>query len=361
MEFNPLLKTSPSMSSDGQTVNLTISKEECKLCGTVRSADVTFLGDFYRDYYRLNVFNTDPLFIYNGVGMLKSKMHYEWIERLIGDEVDKFENVIEIGCGSGNLLGLFNCKKKHGVEPSKDASFHASKIASIRNIGFEDISNEEKYDLILSTCVIEHTINPNEFLAKKWNIASEKSTIVIGVPVQDTESFDVYFLDHLHHFTCKQFIYLCENNGFTVEKYEVGYKCMSTIAYFVLRKKPVLKQSITFEKNWNFYNSKIWIDNLNAFLDKNQSSNMLAFGYGETSFFYQTYSTLNNMAMYFIDDIKAGVNENVIRVSEAIDKGLLGECYLIFLTNPHYHDYLKKQFVRVKNLKFYSPFSNQLN
>jgi SAM-dependent methyltransferase len=356
-----ILKASPSMSSDGQTIGLSINKEECENCGTIRSSDTSFLNDFYRNYYKLNIANNDPQYIYNGVGMTKSKMHFEWIEKLVGNQMHKVNSIIEIGCGSGNLLNLFNAENKYGVEPSEDAAKHAHNIANVRNIGYEEIDDSEKYDLILSTCVIEHTINPNDFLKKNWNIAHDNSLIIIGLPIQDAESFDVYFLDHLHHFTSKQFIYLCQKNGFTVEKFEIGYKCMTTIAYFVLRKKTIPLNILSFEKNQNFYISKRWIDNLNDFLKSHKDQNLVAFGFGETSFFYQTYTELNSIIKFYIDDVKAESTKNVITVEEAIKTGILQNGFLVLLTNPHYHDFLKKKFEGVSNLKFYSPFSNNLS
>jgi SAM-dependent methyltransferase len=351
------------MSSDGQTVDLVIEKEECENCGTVRAADVSFLTDFYKNYYKLNTANTDPQYIYNNVAMFKSNMHYEWIESLAQQQINNATSIIEIGCGSGNLLNLFTIKNKYGVEPSQHAALHACKIASVRTCGYEDILNEEKYDIILSTCVIEHTIDPNDFLQKQWHLAHEGSTVIIGLPIQDTESFDVYFLDHLHHFTSQQFIQLCHKNGFIVNKFEIGYKCMTTIAYFILSKNSTKVNAISFQKNENFYTSNQWITNLNLFLNNNKHLQIVAFGYGETSFFYQTYTTLNSVVTCFIDDVQAGLKINgskVITVSEAISSGILKNSYLVLLANPHYHEFLKNKFIGIKNLTFYSPFSNQI-
>jgi 2-polyprenyl-3-methyl-5-hydroxy-6-metoxy-1,4-benzoquinol methylase len=359
LEFNNLLKAMPAMSSDGQTVDLVIDKEECKSCGTVRSSETSFLSDFYKKYYKLNVSNVDPKYVFEGKPMLKSAMHFEWIEKLVGSEIRVAANILEIGCGRGNLLNLFTVKNKFGVEPSSDAAIHANKIASVRNIGYEDILDDETYDIVLSTCVIEHTVDPNDFLKKNWNISHENSLIIIGAPIQDTESFDVYFLDHLHHFTSKQFIHLCQKNGFAVEKFEIGYKCMTTIAYFILRKKTLPADELKYEQNLNFQRSNIWINNLNHFLDTNNSKNLAAFGYGETSFFYQTYTKLNLCVNWFVDDVKAGSIKTVISCSDAIKQDLLKDGILILLANPHYHKFIKEKFAEVANLKFYSPFSNQ--
>lgn len=349
------------MSSDGQTVGLTISKEECTNCGTVRSADVSFLNDFYKNYYKLNIADNDPVYIYENESMPKSRMHYEWISKLLGIELNNIGSIIEIGCGSGNLLDLFNVKHKYGVEPSREASIHAAKKASVRNIGYETISDSEKYDLVLSTCVIEHTIDPNAFLKKNRNIVKDDGIVVIGLPIQDSESFDVYFLDHLHHFSSKQFIHLCQKNGFEVERFEVGYKCMTTIAYFILRKKDPIIGELNYEANQNFYTSQRWIDNLNKFIETPIAEKILAFGYGEASFFYQTYTKLNSTVKCYIDDVRADESKKVITSSQAISSGIINDSVLVLLANPHYHEYLKRKFETSKNLRFYSPFSNSIS
>ncbi len=45
--FNQILEANPSMSSDGNTVDISIVKEECSRCGTVRSSDTSFLEDLF--------------------------------------------------------------------------------------------------------------------------------------------------------------------------------------------------------------------------------------------------------------------------------------------------------------------------
>lgn len=360
-EMQTVINTQPSMSSDGQIVDFKITKEECLFCGTVRTQDISFLNNFYRNHYQLNVANLDPIYVFQGQQMPKSEMHLEWLYQLAGDKIKKAKNVLEIGCGSGNLLDLFPQEDKYGVEPSAEAAAFAAKIAKVRNIGYEGIEEQEKYDLIISSCVIEHTVDPNHFLQKNWQIASDESTIIVGLPIQDTESFDVYFLDHLHHFTSRQFIYLCEKNGFIVVDYAVGYKSMTGMGYFILKKGKAPLQTLHYEKNNNFQQSSLWLANINAFIEKHhKQAPIYAFGYGETSFFYQTYSKINSVVTYYIDDVRANSNEKVISTTQAIEDEKLENSCLILLANPCYHDYLISKFNSVRTVIFYSPFSNTI-
>ena len=362
-KFKECLHQKPSMASDGRIVDFTIIKEECQDCGTVRTNDTTFLADFYKSDYELNTANIDPVYIYNGNAYKKSAMHYEWINKLLAKnniDLSTKNSIMEIGCGSGNLLSLFDVKAKFGVEPSEDAAHFASKYANIRNTGFENILDTEKYDIVLSTCVLEHTTNPNLFLQKNNNILNDEGIIILGIPIQNAESFDVFFLDHLHHFTVNQLKHLCSENNLHIIDYEIGYMCIQTIAYFLIKKisndSNISSVPVYFEKNTNFILSKKHLDSLNTFLETNNKKFIVAFGYGETSFFFQTYSDINKFANFYIDDVKAN-NNNVLSIKNfALKNDLPNEITIILLVNPHYSEYIIKLFADIKcKINFYNP------
>lgn len=296
-------------------------------------------------------------YIYKDEKLSKSQMHFEWINKIAN--IGKCESMIEIGCGSGNLLKLFKLPHKFDIEPNKLAADYASKIASIENIGFEKLNDDIKYDFIFSSCFIEHTVNPNDFLQKIRNISKTESIIIIGLPIQDFQSFDVYFLDHLHHFTIDQFVHLCHKNGFKVEHFEVGYKCMRSMGYFVLNLGENKLQSLSFQENKNLNVSQSWIKNLTSFLEK--TPEVFLFGYGETSFFFQTYTKVNEKKRIYIDDTRVHLGRNVITTNKALSDQLLNGKTLILLVNPEYQDFIISKFESVNNLSFYSPFSNTIN
>lgn len=364
-EFKRLISQSPSMASDGRTVDFKLEKEFCLNCGTVRTKDTSFLPDFYKTEYTLNTSDLDPNYIFEGKTYTKSQMHFDWISELLyrnGLNLTSAKTIMEIGCGSGNLLGLIPLAERFGVEPSGKAALHASKVGNVRNIGFEEIDDSEKYDIVLTSCVIEHTTNPNEFLNKIGNILVRDGFAIVGLPIQDNESIDVFFLDHLHHFSKNQFIHLCNLNGFSVLDFEIGYKCITTLGYFILKHsksckdenfiKPVLK----FEENVNYVLAKSYCSNLNKFLLKNRAQEIWAFGYGETSFFFQTYSQINLFSPKYIDDVRA--NDLNVFTTEQFRQMVSTEqqfC-IILLTNPFYNDYIKAKFHGYENISFYSPF-----
>lgn len=47
-KFETVFNSKPSMSSDGQTVDINIHKEQCQQCGTILSAEINFLDSFMK-------------------------------------------------------------------------------------------------------------------------------------------------------------------------------------------------------------------------------------------------------------------------------------------------------------------------
>lgn len=159
--------------SDGNITDEQLIKEECKTCGTIRTKLKINLEEFYQKNYKPSR-NTDTIALLNNESVNRSDFVYQWILDLVGNQnIIKFENVLEIGCGQGFLLERFSCKNRYGIEPSEQASLDAKKVANVRNIGYEKIEDNEKYDFVYSYCVIEHVEDPSSFLDKQYNILNE--------------------------------------------------------------------------------------------------------------------------------------------------------------------------------------------
>lgn len=168
--FVDILCFEKTVFSDGNITDEQLIKEECKTCGTIRTKLKINLEEFYQKNYKPSR-NTDTIALLNNESVNRSDFVYQWILDLVGNQnIIKFENVLEIGCGQGFLLERFTCKNRYGIEPSEQASIYAKKIANVRNIGYEKIEDNEKYDFVYSYCVIEHVEDPSSFLDKQYNI-----------------------------------------------------------------------------------------------------------------------------------------------------------------------------------------------
>lgn len=106
-------------------------------------------------------------------------------------------NVVDIGCGDGVLLYLLQKKIKEysfkisGVDLSEDALKVAkSKIGEgnfIKNDVYNTGFQENSFDLIISSDVIEHVKQPEKMLAEIKRIAKKDALIIISTPIRHTE------------------------------------------------------------------------------------------------------------------------------------------------------------------------------
>lgn len=107
----------------------------------------------------------------------KNKFYYDNLKQLLGVLIPDNANVLEVGCGTGDLLASRSPKKGYGM----DLSSQMVKIAQKKhnNLKFSTKYPNEKFDYIFMTDVIEHMTNPQkEFnrIAKLMN----RNTIFIN-------------------------------------------------------------------------------------------------------------------------------------------------------------------------------------
>jgi SAM-dependent methyltransferase len=90
--------------------------------------------------------------------------------------------IIEIGCGSGRLLGQLRGQfQLAGVEPRVESAHRASVAAQCRVFGsLEALPDDEKFDVAILVDVIEHVPDPLGLLRKIRDKLSERGRIVIS-------------------------------------------------------------------------------------------------------------------------------------------------------------------------------------
>jgi 2-polyprenyl-3-methyl-5-hydroxy-6-metoxy-1,4-benzoquinol methylase len=195
------------------------------------------LEEFYYKSYQPSR-NTDTVAIVNDEEINRSKFVYDEITDLIPEEkFQNIKNIFEMGCGQGYLLEKFEISDKFGIEPSEEACKLASKVANVRNIGYEKIANVEKYDFVVSYCVVEHVENPHSFIEKNYIILNKEGIMCIALPIQDMFNYDLVFSDHIHHFQHENFISLLNNNGFEIMNFELGRGSYFNIGMYICQKK----------------------------------------------------------------------------------------------------------------------------
>lgn len=357
-DFQDVLKYDALCFSDGNKSEEKLIKEECQKCGTLRTKLKMNLEEFYHNNYQPSR-NVDTVALIDNEEINRSQFVYDWIKDLIPNDImQKSRTVFEIGCGQGYLLDKFDLKDKSGIEPSQEASKEASKIASIRNIGYEQINDNEKYDLILSYCVIEHVENPNSFIQKNYQILNQKGIICIALPIQDRFNYDLVFADHIHHFQDKIFKALLNNNGFEVINFELGRGSYFNIGMYICQKKEfTTNKEFSFIKNKNIFNVKKIFENIDKVIKQSKDKDMFAFGYGEIAKTIIPYTDLNNSIYHYIDDYANHIKVITSKKSKELFKEKR-EITMILLVNPVHSKKIKQIYSEFTNIKFINIFEN---
>jgi 2-polyprenyl-3-methyl-5-hydroxy-6-metoxy-1,4-benzoquinol methylase len=102
------------------------------------------------------------------------------------------KNIIEIGCGGGNYLLFLNQAfnlKVYGIDKSEKGSMIAKKYllskgvkSHIRTLDLFDLSEKEKYDIVVSFGLIEHFKKPFKVIRKCYNVLRNGGLLITSLP-----------------------------------------------------------------------------------------------------------------------------------------------------------------------------------
>ena len=149
----------------------------------------------------------------------------EFCKKLKGND-----NVLEIGSGSGILLNLLSENFKYinfqGIEPFGEGfsslnylnSLSIENGISIKNIGYEELSSDNKYDLIFCINVFEHLNDWRNFLEKMSFLLNEKGKIIVlcpnyGFPYESHFRIPIIFNKKITFCIFKKFIRMFEKKN----------------------------------------------------------------------------------------------------------------------------------------------------
>lgn len=141
---------------------------------------------------------------------------------------DKNQKILEVGCGYGYLTYALNKTGNNAV--GIDISTKAIEFAkqhfgnSYLNISVEEFAAkyDEKYDMIISTEVIEHLENPVLLLEQLKGLLADNGKILLTTPNKDFASKKFTWLTdsppvHVTWLSRKSFIKIADKLGFKIE------------------------------------------------------------------------------------------------------------------------------------------------
>lgn len=198
----------------------------CKHCQTVqKTSNENFQADINTIYQKYDIYHQskgneqrgfDQL---TGVSSGRTQLIVKWLlnHKLLADS----GYMLDIGCGSGNLLDSFssaypqwqvsgfeiNDKHRLAIENKyQENSFYSGSLDTI----------ERKFNLIALIHTLEHISSPAEVLNRIYNKLVNKGRLLIAVPNFTKNPFDLLIADHCTHFTQDTLIKLLHENGFMV-------------------------------------------------------------------------------------------------------------------------------------------------
>jgi len=98
--------------------------------------------------------------------------------------ITKNNEILDFGCGGGNLLKRIACKKRIGVEINEIALIVAKENCDEVYRFLDEVPNDY-VDVIISNNAIEHTHNPLDELKKMYNKLRKNGKIIMVVPCEN--------------------------------------------------------------------------------------------------------------------------------------------------------------------------------
>lgn len=193
--------------------------------------------------------------------------NYQQIIPILRDHLSKSARILEIGSGSGALVSLLRKEFLNtvGIEPSSYFCNYAKKKydIDIKNMPFELLGLDEKFDAIVALDVIEHVVSPSELLELMQSILNDKGIVIIVTPNKD--SFFAKIMGkrwwhirppHLFYFGDKSFNFLAEKYGFSVISKKFFYWNLS-FCYLLDSVQKLLVGKSLFKLKYLDFNVKI--------------------------------------------------------------------------------------------------------
>jgi SAM-dependent methyltransferase len=164
-------------------------------------------------------------------------------------------NILDFGCGSGELLELIQCKYKIGVEINKISQNKLKKKKIIFVSKLNDI--QKKFDTIFALSVIDHLQDPIYFIKKLANKLKKNGQLIIIIrhDSKNQNQMNSSYRSHLYSWSLLSFNNLL--NSIKLESFDHGIVKMTLPPGFIFLKKLFSTKHILFlSKLYYYFNFK---------------------------------------------------------------------------------------------------------
>jgi len=347
------------MTGDQRIGNGNLRKIICPESGVVANEN-PFTHDelevLYGEEYELNTVGREEHFFYTARGPeARSKVFFDWIEPYLPEQ---FETLIEIGCGEGNLLYRFSKRFSKKQIIGFDGSRRAVELAKKKGLNVKQklIEGNEaipEADVFILVNVIEHIEEIDLIISSLKKAMRKNGRIIFCLPIQDYGGYDIFFAEHVWHFTARHFITILSRNGLETVYSDVNHPINHGVGLFVCEKacnrevgniycSDIIKKNLIYWEN-NFMR-------LDALLNGKSNLRIAVFGAGEVFTLFMAFTSLRDMNIIAcVDDTKQiGSKKHGIPIytSEWLKENKVD--LLLLAVNKKYHDAIEEKFKDIK-------------
>jgi len=323
-------KTDLVITGDQRIIEGKLHKVICSKSGIV--ANKTQFSDkdiehLYGKEYELNTIGTEEHFYYTEKDKVpRSKAFFDWIS----PHMLNYNSITEIGCGEGNLLQRFNNAFPNKLIKGFDGSFKAISNALDKGLDVEQkvVLGQvtlPKSDVYFSVNVIEHIENLDSFIGSIKVALNKDGIIVFCLPIQDYGGYDIFFHEHVWHFTAQHFEWILKKNKLELIHKDINHPIHHGIGLFVCK----INNDISLDLNEIKYNNIIketiekwenYFINLNKYLLNNKDKKIAIFGAGEVATLFLAFTDLlkYNVVVCIDDTKREGYKKHGIEVHNSL-------------------------------------------
>ena len=198
----------------------------CFSCGlTQATTDNKWLKEIKKIYAKYSIY-------YQGMGEEQKvfdvktgayKARSEWIldQILAKWKLKRKGKALDIGCGNGAFLKAMGARLPHwnlyGTEYNKKYKYLVEKLPGVREVFTGDLKAiHQKYELISLIHVLEHIVQPENFLVQIKRMLAPNGLLFLQVPFHKKNPFELLTVDHASHFSMSSIRRLLNRSGLRV-------------------------------------------------------------------------------------------------------------------------------------------------
>jgi len=202
---------------------------KCDDCGMVYAGDIVEVMSLNEYYDNLSKYETDAYFL-----SAEAKDKNEKTISFVKDYISEEDEILEIGCGTGNLLYQLQnhgYKKLTGIEPSEknvDGIIDRWNIKCYVGALGDNISEirDKKYKLVILEGVLEHILDLGGAVSQLKGYMEKDSYLFLALPDitnwgKIIDLYQQFSVEHVNYFSLQSLNNLFGMYGFRCIKYEV--------------------------------------------------------------------------------------------------------------------------------------------